>query len=147
MRVMREEIFGPVVPFQKVASDDEAVRLANDSHLGLNAYVFTKDRAKGERLAHRIEAGSVVVNDVLSNYGAVEAPFGGVKQSGFGRVHGDDALREMCEKRHVNVERFSLPGGDALWYPYTPKGFHWLQRGVRALFARGGLVKKVTRFF
>ena len=147
MRVMKEEIFGPVVPIQRVASDDEAIALANDSHLGLNAYVFTKDRAKGERLAERIRAGSVVVNDVLSNYGAIEAPFGGVKQSGFGRVHGDDSLRDMCEKRHVNVERFSLPGGDALWYPYSAKSFRWLQRGVRALFTRGGLVRKVSRFF
>lgn len=147
MAVMTEEIFGPVVALERVSSDEEAIALANDSHLGLNAYVFTSDRAKGERLAARIDAGSVVVNDVLSNYGAVEAPFGGTKQSGYGRVHGDDELRDMCEKRHVSVERFRVPGGDALWYPYTQKGFGWLRRGVRALFARGGVAKKVARFF
>jgi hypothetical protein len=53
----------------------------------------------------------------------------------------------MCDARHVNVDRFTLPGGDALWYPYTQKSYGWLQRGVRALFARGGLVRKVSRFF
>ena len=108
MTVMKEEIFGPIVPIQKVASEDEAVRLANDSHLGLNAYVFTKNREKGKRIAQRIEAGSVIVNDVLVNYAAAEAPFGGIKQSGFGRVHGDDALRDMCDARHVFSGR--VPG-------------------------------------
>jgi succinate-semialdehyde dehydrogenase/glutarate-semialdehyde dehydrogenase len=150
MAVMREEIFGPIVPFQKVASEDEAVALANDSRLGLNAYVFTKDRAKGERLALRIEAGSVLVNDVLSNYGAVEAPFGGTKDSGFGRVHGEGELEEMCERRHVSLPRASripLPGADALWYPYTAKSFNWLKRAMSALFSRGGVVRRVSRLF
>jgi len=72
-----------------VSSEEEAVRLANESHLGLNAYVFSADREHGHRLAERVEAGSVLVNDVLSNGGTVEAPFGGVKQSGFGRAMGD----------------------------------------------------------
>jgi len=151
MAVMHEEIFGPIVPFQKVASDDEAVARANDSRLGLNAYVFTKDRAKGERLALRIEAGSVLVNDVLSNYGAVEAPFGGTKDSGFGRVHGDGELEEMCERRHVSLpSRIPLPGADMLWYPYTQKSFFWLKRGMTALLSGGGLargVRKVSRLF
>src|SRR5205823_2774519 len=69
MTVMREEIFGPIVPFMKVSSEEEAVHLANESHLGLNAYVFSADRDHGSRLAERIEAGSVLVNDVLSNGG------------------------------------------------------------------------------
>ena len=147
MTVMREEIFGPIVPIQKVDSDDEAVALANDSHLGLNAYVFTKDRDKGRRLAERIVAGSVVINDVLLNYAAPETPFGGVKDSGFGRVHGDDALRDMCEKRHVNEGRFAMPANDPFWYPYTAKSFHWLQRGVRVLFSPGGIAKRIGQMF
>src|SRR6202042_3438694 len=116
MTVMTEEIFGPIVPIQEVASEEEALSFANESHLGLNAYVFTKDRARGQELARRVEAGSVLVNDVFINYAAPEAPFGGVKQSGFGRVHGDDALREMAEKRHVNSDRFAQPSRDPLWY-------------------------------
>jgi acyl-CoA reductase-like NAD-dependent aldehyde dehydrogenase len=147
MTVMREEIFGPVVPIQKVASDDEAIRLANDSHLGLNAYVFTNDRDKGQRLARRIEAGSVVVNDVLSNYAAIEAPFGGIKQSGFGRVHGDDALREMAETRHIFSSRLPDRPSELIWFPYTSKGYRWQMRIFRALFSRGGFVKRMRELF
>ena len=109
MTVMREEIFGPVVPFMRVASDDEALRLANDSHLGLNAYVFTESRDRARRMCAGIEAGSVVVNDVLSNYAIAEAPFGGIKQSGFGRVHGIEGLREMCTRKHVSCRARSEP--------------------------------------
>jgi succinate-semialdehyde dehydrogenase/glutarate-semialdehyde dehydrogenase len=143
MTVMKEEIFGPIVPIQKVGSEDEAVRLANDSHLGLNAYVFTKDREKGKRLAQRIEAGSVVVNDVLINYGAIEAPFGGVKQSGFGRVHGDDALRDMAEVRHVFTGRLPEPSAEPTWFPYSSKAYRWQMRIFRALFGRGGTIRRI----
>jgi succinate-semialdehyde dehydrogenase/glutarate-semialdehyde dehydrogenase len=143
MTVMKEEIFGPIVPIQKVDSEDEAVRLANDSHLGLNAYVFTKDREKGNRLARRIEAGSVVVNDVLLNYAAVEAPFGGVKQSGFGRIHGEDALRDMAETRHVFSGRIPEPEADPTWFPYSSKSYRWQMRIFRALFSTGGVVQRL----
>ncbi|HVH47855.1 MAG TPA: aldehyde dehydrogenase family protein [Labilithrix sp.] len=143
MTVMKEEFFGPIVPFQKVASDDEAVRLANDSHLGLNAYVFTKDREKGKRLAHRVEAGNVLVNDVLLNYVTVETPFGGIKQSGFGRVHGDDALRDMSETRHVYTGRLPEPSSDPTWYPYSSKSYRWKLRLFRAMFRRGGVVRRL----
>jgi acyl-CoA reductase-like NAD-dependent aldehyde dehydrogenase len=147
MTVMKEEIFGPIVPIQKVASEDEAVRLANDSHLGLNAYVFTKNRERGRRLAQRIEAGSVVVNDVLVNYAAAEAPFGGIKQSGFGRVHGDDALRDMCDARHVFSGRVPEPSADPLWFPYSSKAYRWQMRVLRALFSRGSIVKRIGKLF
>jgi len=147
MTVMTEEIFGPIVPIQRVTSDDEAIRLANDSHLGLNAYVFTKNREKGRRLAQRIEAGSVVVNDVLVNYAAAEAPFGGIKQSGFGRVHGDDALRDMCDPRHVFTSRLPEPSADPLWFPYTTKAYKWQLRAMRALFSRASIVKRIAKLF
>lgn len=147
MTVMREEIFGPIVPFMKVASEDEAVRLANESHLGLNAYVFTQDRDRGHRIAERVQAGSVLVNDVLLNGGMSEAPFGGVKQSGFGRALGDDALREMCDVKHINIDRFSLGSNDPVWFPYTEKSYGWFKKGLRALFGGGGLVKKIAELF
>lgn len=147
MSVMKEEIFGPIVPMMKVSSEDEAVRLANDSHLGLNAYVFTKDREKGKRLAQRIQAGSVVVNDVLSNYAVAEAPFGGMKQSGFGRVHGDDALRDMAEVRHVFMGRLPEPAADPTWFPYSSKGYRWQMRLFRALYSRGSVLKRLREIF
>ena len=99
------------------------------------------------RLAERIEAGSVLVNDVLINYAASEAPFGGVKDSGFGRVHGDDALRDMAERRHVNEGRVPVPAKDPLWFPYDAAGYRWMLRGARMLFGGGGIVKKLTELF
>jgi succinate-semialdehyde dehydrogenase/glutarate-semialdehyde dehydrogenase len=144
MTVMTQEIFGPIVPIQRVSSEDEAVRLANDSHLGLNAYVFTKDRAKGNRLAERIEAGSVLVNDVLMNYAAPETPFGGVKQSGFGRIHGEDALREMSEARHVFSSRLGSEP-NPLAFPYSAKTYKWQMKMLRAMYTTGSIVKKLGK--
>lgn len=147
MRVMREETFGPVVPIQKVDSEEEAIALANQSRLGLNAYVFTSDRKRGRALAERVDAGSVVVNDVLVNYALPEAPFGGIKDSGFGRVHGDDALRDMASARHVNYDRLGSPPKDPTRFPYSAKTFHWLQRGLRLLFSGGGIVQRIGELF
>jgi acyl-CoA reductase-like NAD-dependent aldehyde dehydrogenase len=147
MSVMREEIFGPIVPFMSVASEDEAVRLANDTSLGLNAYVFTRTRATGRRLSERIQAGSVVVNDVLTNYSTTEAPFGGIKQSGYGRVHGEQSLRDLCHAKYVSFDRVPAPSRDPVWFPYTEKSYGWLQRGVRLVFSGGTLAKRIGDLF
>jgi succinate-semialdehyde dehydrogenase/glutarate-semialdehyde dehydrogenase len=147
MDVMREEIFGPVVPIMKVADEDQAVALANDSHLGLMGYVFTKDRDKGRRLAERVRAGTVMVNDVLLAYAAPEAPFGGIKDSGFGRVHGEEGLREMCEIRHVNYDRIPVGSRDPLWFPYGETTYKATLKGLRLLFRRGNPVKKILDLF
>jgi succinate-semialdehyde dehydrogenase/glutarate-semialdehyde dehydrogenase len=147
MSVMREETFGPIVPFMRVRDDDEAVALANDSPLGLNAYVFTKSRARARRLAERIEAGSVLVNDVMSNYATAEAPFGGVKQSGFGRIHGADALRDMCHRKHVGYDRIPPPSRDPYWFPYTASSFQWMHRAMHLLYRGGSLAKRIGQLF
>jgi succinate-semialdehyde dehydrogenase/glutarate-semialdehyde dehydrogenase len=147
MTVMNEEIFGPIVPIQRVDGEDEAVMLSNRSHLGLNAYVFTKNRSKGRKIAERIEAGTVLVNDVVSNYGCAEVPFGGLKDSGFGRVHGDDALREMAEKRVVMDDRIPMPAKNPIWFPYTAGTFRVFLKATRALFGGGGIAKKITELF
>ncbi len=143
MRVMREEIFGPIVPIMGVASDDEAVALANDSHLGLMGYVFTRDRLRGRRLAERVRAGTVMVNDVLSGYACPEAPFGGVKESGFGRVHGDEGLRDLCEVRHVNYNRLPTTSREPVWFPYSNKMQMTMERVMRVVWKRGSAVKKM----
>jgi succinate-semialdehyde dehydrogenase/glutarate-semialdehyde dehydrogenase len=147
MAVMREEIFGPVIPIMKVGDEDEAVRLANDSHLGLMGYVFTRDRDKGRRLAERIRSGTVMVNDVLTAYAAPEAPFGGVKESGFGRVHGEEGLRDLCEVRHVNYDRVTLGSREPLWYPYGERSYKAAMKGLRLLFRRGSAVQKILDLF
>ncbi|MCS6901976.1 MAG: aldehyde dehydrogenase family protein [Myxococcales bacterium] len=143
MTVMTQEIFGPIVPFMKVADEDEALRLANDCHLGLNAYVFTSDRERGERIAERVEAGAVLVNDVFTNYPA-EIPFGGIKQSGFGRIHGEDALRDLAETRTITVDRLPSPSRDPMWYPYSEKAYRWFSKGFRVLYGRGSVLQKLA---
>src|SRR5262249_61191602 len=89
MDVMRKEIFGPVMPIMKVRDEEEAVALANDSHLGLAAYVFTDDKRKGQRLAEKIESGTTRGNDVLITLGAPPTPWAGGKQAGVGITHPD----------------------------------------------------------
>jgi hypothetical protein len=105
MAIVREETFGPILPILRVRDEDEALRLANDSSYGLTASIWTRDGAKALRLARRMEAGSVCVNDAGVTYGALEAPFGGVKASGVGRVNGEEGLRAFC---HANRHRRSL---------------------------------------
>jgi succinate-semialdehyde dehydrogenase/glutarate-semialdehyde dehydrogenase len=135
MDVMRKEIFGPVIPIMRVADEAEAVRLANDSHLGLLAYVFTRDRDRGKRLAERIAAGTVMVNDVLNTYACPETPWGGVKASGIGRTHSIIGLRDLCETRHVNHDRLALPK-EVWWYPYKDATYRAILRGAKLLFGK-----------
>jgi len=145
MTVMRQEIFGPIVPFMKVESDEQAINLANASELGLNAYVFSGNRDRARRIAERVQAGSVLVNDVLTNYACPETPFGGIKNSGFGRVHGEDALRDMCEVRHLSFDRVRPPSRDPIWFPYSNKAYQWTLKGVKALFGGRGVVARLGK--
>jgi len=114
MRIMREETFGPVLPVMACADDDEAVRLANDSEYGLAASVWTRDPKRGRRLARRIHAGTVMVNDVISCFGISEAPHGGVKASGVGRTHGRFGLDEMVRVKYLDMDR--VPGMKKVWW-------------------------------
>src|SRR5882724_9194185 len=135
MAIVREETFGPMLPIMTYRTEEEAVRLANDSTYGLSAYVFTKDRAKAERLANQLLAGTVMHNDTLYTHAAPETPWGGVKASGLGRVHGKHALRDFSEIRHVNLERINFP---AFWYyPYSRKAWSTGLRVYRTLLGRG----------
>ena len=117
MRIIREETFGPVLPVATFKDDDDAVSLANDSEFGLAASVWTGDAARGERLARRIQAGTVMVNDVISCFGISEAPHGGVKSSGVGRTHGRFGLEEMVRLKYVDVDR-ALGIKKVWWYGY-----------------------------
>jgi succinate-semialdehyde dehydrogenase/glutarate-semialdehyde dehydrogenase len=121
MRIMREETFGPVLPIMAFETEDEAVRMANDSEYGLAASVWTRDRPRGEALARRIAAGTVQINDVVSCFGISEAPHGGIKASGIGRTHGRFGLEEMVRIKYVDCER--LPGMKRVWWYQYGKSF------------------------
>src|SRR5262245_21815981 len=133
MRVMRDETFGPVLPIMRVRDEDEALALANDSPYGLNANVWTKSKRRGTEIARAIESGCVVVNDCMLTYGVTESPFGGVKQSGIGRVNGELGLQGYCRVQSILVDRF---GGktEPLWYPYSARKLRLLQRALRMIW-------------
>ena len=136
MACMREETFGPTVPIMRVRDTEEAVRLANDSPYGLQASVWTKDAAKGERLARRIEAGAVTVNDAQVNYVALELPMGGWKESGLGTRHGADGIRKYTKKQSVLVTSFAPMKKDLHMMPYTRRRTRFVSRLMKLLYGR-----------
>jgi acyl-CoA reductase-like NAD-dependent aldehyde dehydrogenase len=131
MKVMRDETFGPVVGVMKVRDAEEALRFANDTRYGLAGTVFG-EKARAERVARRIEAGAVNVNDVIVNYVLMDVPMGGWKESGIGFRHGEYGIKKYCRPESVIVARF---GGkrEPTWYPYTK--------------SRRGLINRVSRAF
>jgi acyl-CoA reductase-like NAD-dependent aldehyde dehydrogenase len=134
MKIMTEETFGPVLPIMRVKNEQEAVRLANDSIYGLNASVWTKDKAKGERLAAQVEAGITCVNDVIVGFAVTDAPSGGLKESGLGKRHGAHGIRRFCHEQVIITDRFGLKR-EMLWYPYTAQTERLFLRGIGALFS------------
>jgi acyl-CoA reductase-like NAD-dependent aldehyde dehydrogenase len=130
MKVMREETFGPVLPIMRVANEEEALRLANDTRYGLNASVWTRNKRKGVDYARAIQSGCVVVNDCMVTYGVTESPFGGTKDSGVGRVNGELGLRSYCNTQSIVIDRF---GGksEPLWYPHSARKMNVLSRLMR----------------
>ena len=136
MRIMREETFGPVLPIMVFDNDDEAVRLANDSEYGLAASIFTRDSDRGERMARRIHAGTVMVNDVISCFGISEAPHGGVKASGVGRTHGRFGLEEMVRVKYLDTDQ--MPAMKKVWWYGYGESFRRQMEGFLDMqFARG----------
>ena len=130
MTVMKYEIFGPLVLVIPFISEGEAVFLANDSQYGLSASVWTEDRKRGEALAKKIEAGSVLINDIHIHVAQMEAPYTGFKNSGFGVGHGYREIMELVKPKYINTERpfikiffkivfRSLIKNDLWWFKYS----------------------------
>ncbi len=141
MRGMQEETFGPTLPIATFTTEEDAIRLANDSEFGLTASVWTRDLTKGKRVAERIEAGSVCVNEVLYTHGIGQTPWGGFKNSGRGRTHGREGLMELVQPQHIHVNHIAiLP--DAWWMPYSHNAVETFRQMARK-FAGGSLFKTI----
>lgn len=137
-RLLTEECFGPILPLVPFDDVEEAIRLANGTRFGLCASVWTKDLEKGAAIARRLEAGTAIVNDASYTYGATETPWGGVKDSGHGRTHGEEGLLELTRTRHVNVVPPRAPS--VWWFPYGPQLRDTYMAGARFLY--GGATDK-----
>jgi acyl-CoA reductase-like NAD-dependent aldehyde dehydrogenase len=133
MKVMREETFGPVLPVMRVRDESEALARANDSRYGLNANVWTRNKRRGAQLAAKLESGCVVVNDCMLTYGVPEAPFGGIKDSGIGRVNGEAGLRSYCHTRSILIDRRGAKT-EPLWYPYSARKMNLMKRVMRIIW-------------
>jgi acyl-CoA reductase-like NAD-dependent aldehyde dehydrogenase len=152
MEIYAEESFGPVLPVVKVKDLEEAVRMANDHQYGLNGSVWTKDVQKGLAIASRLECGQVTVNDVVTSVGNPGLPFGGVKNSGFGRYHGAEGILSFTHTKAIMADR-GLLGAEPFWFPYGAKydslknAFDGLASNnlPKALFHFVGMMRKGAR--
>ncbi len=114
MKIMREETFGPTIPIMAYDTFDQAIALANDTEYGLGACLYTHDARKARRFYEEVRAGTIWINDPLTdNYAG---PFGGMKMSGLGRELGEEGLEEFWQTKHVH---WDMEGGvKEYWYPY-----------------------------
>jgi len=135
MLCMREETFGPTVPVMKVASTDEAIRLANDSPYGLSGSVWTRDEGKGRDLARRMNTGSVNINNVLTNVFQLPVPMSGWGESGLGSRNGPDGILRYTRPRSVISERVTSKA-ELYWYPRSARRAKLMSRATRLLGAK-----------
>jgi acyl-CoA reductase-like NAD-dependent aldehyde dehydrogenase len=131
-----EEIFGPVVAVEAFDGEDDAVRRANETAFGLAASVWTRDLAKADRVARRLDAGMVWVNDFGYSFAVGQAPWGGAKASGFGRTGSKHGLYERVRIKYVDRDGGRLR--PPWWFPYDAATEQALRATLDVLYAEGG---------
>jgi acyl-CoA reductase-like NAD-dependent aldehyde dehydrogenase len=140
MRITQEEVFGPVMVVMKVRDDADAIARANDCPYGLGSSVFTRDLARGARIARQLRAGMSVVNDYGLAYMMQSLPFGGVKISGYGKINGREGLRACCHEKAIVNDR--LPFGKAVAiHPILPETHGIVESAIALIYARGAWKK------
>lgn len=124
MEVMRDETFGPVVGVMPVDDMEQAIALANDSNLGLTGSVWSRDRKQAEAIGRKIRAGVVMINDHLMSHGLAETPWGGFKESGIGRTHGELGFDEMTQPQCVVHDYMPAVKKNMWWHPHGKAVYH-----------------------
>jgi len=135
LQPMDIEIFGPIIYYTPVSDDDEAVRLANRSKFGLAASVWTENPKRGNAIARRIEAGTVMINDSIVSFGMPEAGWTGIKNSGIGWVHGGKGLDEMVNIKYINRDPQSHTQ-KLWWFPYSEGMIRGMKAALAFLFSK-----------
>ncbi len=141
MLPMQEETFGPTLPIAVFETEEEAISLANDSEFGLTASVWTANIARGRKIASKIEAGTVTINEVLYTHGIAQTPWGGIKKSGYGRTHGKEGLMELVTPQHIHVNRFTFTP-DVWWFGYSEDSVNMFKK-MSKTFASGSLLRSI----
>ena len=145
MEVMQEETFGPVLPVMSFSEPEEALSQANDSRFGLTASVWTKSKKTASWMAERIEAGSVTVNDHMFSFIEPGAIWGGVKQTGKGRTHGQFGLYKLMNIKYTSQDR-TKKRTQIWWYPYGPNWLNVLDKYFLLMY-HDRLFKKIKAVF
>jgi succinate-semialdehyde dehydrogenase/glutarate-semialdehyde dehydrogenase len=143
MRVMREETFGPLLPVVRVSSVEEAIEKANATPYGLSASIWTRNPARAAKIARQIDAGTVMINDVVAEAAMADVPHGGFKASGMGRMHGLLGLTEAAQPKTIVIDRFSS-WRQAWWFPYTDRMMEGLRAFFHFLHGRGAWSRMVS---
>ncbi len=136
MLVMKDETFGPVLGVMPFDTIDEAVELANDSYLGLTGSVWSKNRSKAMKIARRVQAGAVTVNDHLMSHGLAETPWGGFKESSIGRTHGDIGFDEMTQPQVLVNEILPFARKNFWWHPVSKNIYDGIKGVAQVLYAK-----------
>jgi acyl-CoA reductase-like NAD-dependent aldehyde dehydrogenase len=130
MAIMTDETFGPTLGIMQVASEEEAIQKANDTRFGLSTYIFTRSQRRAQRIARQLECGAVAFNDVIVQYGMGALPIGGFRDSGLGKLHGQEGLLSFSREQSVAASRVNLPM-ELWWYDLGQKTYGLLRQFIK----------------
>ncbi len=141
MPIFKEEVFGPVVAVMSFCDIEEAINIANNSNMGLTGSIWTQNLKLGKKIAEKIEAGVVTINDHLMTHGLANTPWGGIKFSGIGRTHGEDGFYELVVKKVVVIDTFLFIKKQLWWHPYSIKIWDGMVGAMNFLFGKSLRIK------
>jgi succinate-semialdehyde dehydrogenase/glutarate-semialdehyde dehydrogenase len=141
MLVMKEESFGPLVGVMKYKTIEEAITLANDSLMGLTGSIWSKDRKEAEKIGRQLNVGVITINDHLMTHGMPETPWGGFRESGVGRSHGEIGFEEMTQPQLLAQDLLPWIKRFPWWQPYSEKSYNGIRGILHFLYSKGIITK------